>query len=511
MLVSPPRSRRSGRQDHVVRVDAVRSRRRSRSRRRRSELSHQSSVAPSVSPVAVRRERSSRPSSRRCSITSGTPPARKTRTVGMRGRSAGVDEARHARLTSIQSSTVGRGSPAAWAMAGHVQQQVRRAAEGRVDGHGVAERAVGHDVAPVRPRAIWREQRRAPSGAPRRARSAGPTARARCAAGTGRAPPPTTCDVAAVPRNWQPPPGEAHARQPSSAASCSVMWPWAKRAPIGLHLARVLAVARRQRDAARDDEAGQIAHAGERHHHGGQALVAGGDAEHARARGQRADEPPQDDGGVVAVGQAVEHARACPACGRRRDRCSRRRTGCRPARAAPRPPPARAGRPPSGRCGSRARRRAVGVAHAAVRAEDQDLGPAQLRGRPAHAGVLRPAEQVAARPVERDPASGAGCPRDRAARRSRERAIRPPSRGRSRGGAGFFVMEALDERDGVAQRADLRAGDRDDVSLLEPHVHRLDDAGAGGQDGSGVDVVGPAQPVESSGKRRWSWPVLAAR
>ena len=31
----------------------------------------------------------------------------------------------------------------------------------------------------------------------------------------------TTCEVAAVPRNWQPPPGLAQARQPSSAASSS--------------------------------------------------------------------------------------------------------------------------------------------------------------------------------------------------------------------------------------------------------------------------------------------------
>ena len=29
---------------------------------------------------------------------------------------------------------------------------------------------------------------------------------------------PTTCDVAAVPRNWQPPPGESQALQPNSAA-----------------------------------------------------------------------------------------------------------------------------------------------------------------------------------------------------------------------------------------------------------------------------------------------------
>ena len=38
---------------------------------------------------------------------------------------------------------------------------------------------------------------------------------------------PTTCAVAAVPRNWQPPPGEAQARQPTSAASSTEINPWA--------------------------------------------------------------------------------------------------------------------------------------------------------------------------------------------------------------------------------------------------------------------------------------------
>ena len=38
---------------------------------------------------------------------------------------------------------------------------------------------------------------------------------------------PTTWLVAAVPRNWQPPPGLAQARQPNSAAASSVIWPWA--------------------------------------------------------------------------------------------------------------------------------------------------------------------------------------------------------------------------------------------------------------------------------------------
>ena len=42
----------------------------------------------------------------------------------------------------------------------------------------------------------------------------------------------TTWLVAAVPRNWQPPPGVAQAAQPSSAASRTVSLPCVKRTPI---------------------------------------------------------------------------------------------------------------------------------------------------------------------------------------------------------------------------------------------------------------------------------------
>ena len=51
----------------------------------------------------------------------------------------------------------------------------------------------------------------------------------------GRARPsasPTTWEVAAVPRNWQPPPAEPQARQPMSAARSRVISPCAKRAPM---------------------------------------------------------------------------------------------------------------------------------------------------------------------------------------------------------------------------------------------------------------------------------------
>ena len=71
---------------------------------------------------------------------------------------------------------------------------------------------------------------------------------------------PTTCEVAAVPRNWQPPPGEAHARQPSSAASSRVISPMGEASPDRLDLAGVFALGGRQRDAARHQHARQIVH-----------------------------------------------------------------------------------------------------------------------------------------------------------------------------------------------------------------------------------------------------------
>ena len=197
--------------------------------------------------------------------------------------------------------------------------------------------------------------RRAPSGGPCRARSAGRTAPARSAAATGPAPRPTTCDVAAVPRNWQPPPGEAHARQPSSAASSKLISPCAKRAPMDCTL-----------PASSPSVGGSVTPPGTSTH--GRSCIA------ARAiiiagrplsqvatpitplpRRQRADQPAQHHRGVVAIGQAVHHAgRALRAAvagigAEAGERDAAERT------AVPRPPPSSAGRPPSGRCDSPAR------------------------------------------------------------------------------------------------------------------------------------------------------------
>ncbi len=166
---------------------------------------------------------------------------------------------------------------------------------------------------------------------------------------------PTTCEVAAVPRNWQPPPGDAQARQPTSAAYSSVIWFWAKRAPMVCTLPASSPDSGSSVTPPGTSTAGFFPDRCQRHHHCGQALVAGGHADHTLAGGQRAHQAAQNDRGIVAIGQASPSSRLCLACGRRRDRCTLPRTEWRAeisARAQPRPP---AGRLPSGRCESRAR------------------------------------------------------------------------------------------------------------------------------------------------------------
>ena len=95
---------------------------------------------------------------------------------------------------------------------------------------------------------------------------------------------PTTCEVAAVPRNWQPPPGVAQARHRISRGCFQRDLPVGVARADGLHRARVFALFRQQRDAAGHQHAGQSARPGQRHHHGGQAFVAGGHARSRRAR-----------------------------------------------------------------------------------------------------------------------------------------------------------------------------------------------------------------------------------
>ena len=179
-------------------------------------------------------------------------------------------------------------------------------------------------------------------------------ARAPSAAGPGRAP-------RRPPAKWPPCPETGSRRRARRRRGTARRRHLQRHLPVGkaragrLHLAGILAVLRLQRDAAGHQDARQIARARQRHHHRRQALVAGGHADHAAARGQGADQP-------------AEH--------RWRRRCGRpgSRTCRRALRAAvagigavagegdgaerlsiPWPRRPSAGRLPSGRCGSRAR------------------------------------------------------------------------------------------------------------------------------------------------------------
>ena len=76
----------------------------------------------------------------------------------------------------------------------------------------------------------------------------------------------------------------------------------------GLDLAGVLPLFRRQSHTTGHDDDGQITRPSQRHQDRRQALVTGPDTEHATPRRQGADQASHDDGGIVAIGQRIEHA-----------------------------------------------------------------------------------------------------------------------------------------------------------------------------------------------------------
>ena len=77
----------------------------------------------------------------------------------------------------------------------------------------------------------------------------------------------------------------------------------------GLNRPGVFAVRGRQSDTAGNQHGRKIVHRRKGDHHRRQTFVAGGHAEYASARWQRSDQPAQHLSRVVAVGQAVHHAR----------------------------------------------------------------------------------------------------------------------------------------------------------------------------------------------------------
>ena len=266
-------------------------------------------------------------------MTSGTRarhgrPARSDDAGPVRQR---IDEPRHAAVDGRPVARSGRRSPAACAIAGRCRIRFVESAERRVDDHRVVHRGVGQDVA-HRDAARSRPSTRARSGAPCRARSDGRTAPAPSARATSpalrRRPARSPPSRGTGSRH----PGDAHARQPRSAASSSVISPWTNRTPIVWTRAGILSLLRQQRDAAGNENARQFVAGGQRHHHRRQSLVARRHAQHAAPRRQRSDETAEDHRGVVAEGKAVEHRRSSPATARRTGRCTPPRTeSLRPA------------------------------------------------------------------------------------------------------------------------------------------------------------------------------------
>ncbi len=134
------------------------------------------------------------------------------------------------RFVAAQSCAVGRGNPAACAIAGRWIIRF-------VDPPNAACTVMAFRTdASVRISRVWMPRRSSSSTA--RADRRAISLQIGCPDGANAAcvnvnpsASPTTCDVAAVPRNWQPPPGDAHARHRFSAACSSVISPCANRAP----------------------------------------------------------------------------------------------------------------------------------------------------------------------------------------------------------------------------------------------------------------------------------------
>ena len=146
-----------------------------------------------------------------------------------------------------------------------------------------------------------------------------------------------------------------------------------------LNLAGVFAARRRQRHAAGHEHRRQVAHAGQRHHHRGMALVARGHADARRGASAASGSAAAARSPRRCDRPGCRTCPPCPACGRRTGR-SRTPANGTPPRAlhfAGRRFDQQADFPVAGVIAQRDRR-AVGGADAAQRAEDEELLAAQL-------------------------------------------------------------------------------------------------------------------------------------
>ncbi len=280
---------------------------------------------------------------------------------------------------------------------GDVQDQVRRAAEGRVDRHRVADRAIVEDVA---------EALTGVSESDERSRgAAGHVEPDRLARGRQRGVGDRQSEGLGDDLRRGGGTEELAAAAGAAASAAAQFRRLGQRQlavgvarPDRLDLAGVFPVARRQRHSPGDQHTGKMLRARQGHHHRGQALVARGDAQHTLPPRQRADQPAEDDGRVVAIRQAVHHAgRALGAAvawvgdhpGERHD--------VEPAQLFGRLADQEADLPVAGVI-TQGDRLAVGTAHAPLRAQDEIGIAGDLARRPAHARILRQAEEIARRP-----------------------------------------------------------------------------------------------------------------
>ena len=165
----------------------------------------------------------------------------------------------------------------------------------------------------------------------------------------------------------------------------------------GLHLSRILARLRQQGYASGNKNGGLLSRRGQRHHHGRQPLVAGGNAHHALAGGQRAHQAAQHNGRIVAKRQRVQHARcALGAAIAGIGACSRKRNRAQCLQFARGFSHQQAHFPVSG-MEAKGNGLAVFGAQAAMRAQNQEFGIEQAIRLPAHAGILAQAEEISRR------------------------------------------------------------------------------------------------------------------
>ena len=168
----------------------------------------------------------------------------------------------------------------------------------------------------------------------------------------------------------------------------------------GLCLAGIFAIFGGQGDAAGDENSRHIMLRGQGDQHGRQPLVTSGNPHDPLTRRQGAHQAAQDQGGVIAIGQAVKHA-GCPlaaAIAGVGDKAGKG-DGAFGGKLFGGGLHEQAHFPVAGVVAQR-NRCAIGGADAALGAEDEKLLAAEHIGIPAHAHILAHGKEIAARGVE---------------------------------------------------------------------------------------------------------------